>query len=508
MAYIKDKLLSDPELEKLIALAETRVDVMAKLFFPERFSRPWSKTLHSQIFSILHNDTAKRKLILAPRSLGKTSIVQLALAAQRILFRKANFVVPISCTEKLALQQSENLKRELQANVMIKKIFGDVKTKNFSKQGWESSTGTYIMPRSAGQQVRGLLYNNDRPDLILFDDFEDPHQIRNASYRQQLREWFTADVLNCVNRSSDAKWEIIYVDTLKHEDALAARLLADPDWLSARLRLADENLESNYPEFRTTEEVKAEYAKALRDGQADVWARENLNEAIDHAHALFKREHFQYYQPGLFESKAAPKVSSILLCDPARTSVKNGNAETALIVVSIDYAAKRYYVREIRNGHFSPSEMLNHAFDLIVKYRIMHAGFEITGLHEFLTQGIRNEMVVRGVFFDLVELSAPGGQQAVGKDERIAHALAPLYMGKYIWHNAETCYALEQQLLMFPRSAKIDIADALSYLPQMLALGDQYWWPNESSVDSDLEEYDKLERLYGTTERLPEYEFL
>ena len=100
----------------------------------------------------------------------------------------------------------------------------------FSKKAWVAFD-TLVWPRGAGQQVRGVLFKNDRPGLIIIDDLEDPKYIENKDYRDNLYEWLYADVIKAVPRiGPQAKtYKIVYIDTLKHEDSVLQRLLESPE---------------------------------------------------------------------------------------------------------------------------------------------------------------------------------------------------------------------------------------------------------------------------------------
>lgn len=98
--------------------------VSAKILFPDRFYLPFS-SLHDTIFKILDDDSIQLALIIAPRGFGKTSSVNLAYPAKKILFQEKKFIVPISCTATQATMQGENLKRELLSNRLITSPFNN-----------------------------------------------------------------------------------------------------------------------------------------------------------------------------------------------------------------------------------------------------------------------------------------------------------------------------------------------------------------------------------------------
>lgn len=481
----------DSELQDLLAECYKSTKVLAKTLFPERFDAPFTK-LHDEIFDLIDSD-APRVAIAAPRGIGKTSIVGLAKTAQGILFRDRYFVPYVSMSHDVAMLQTENLKREMVSNPTIKKLFGSVKTKSaegmdesFSKKSWVAYD-TLVMPRGAGQQLRGILFGNYRPDLYIVDDLEDPDEIANDSIRVARKNWFTADLLKSVSRY-EANWKIIYIDTLKHEDSLLQDLLESPDWESVRLELCDDNLQSNVPEFLSNETIQKEYAYHKQLGQVDIFYREYRNLAIAQEDAVFTAELFRYYEPTELDVNTC---EFFVIVDPAKT-VKLHSAESAIVGIGLDRFSQKIYVHDVVARMMYPDELYNEIFLMAARLRAHAVGIEVTSLNEFITQPIRNEMTRRGTFFQLVELKARGGEAGSGrgKQKRVAQ-LAPYYRQGLIYHNLQVCKPLEAQLLMFPRSKRWDIMDALAYVIEMMTIGDRWFEP---PVDEDPEaEFEELE---------------
>lgn len=216
-------LAEDRDLQEVLVSCYRATRTSCKVLFPERFTLPFSK-LHQEIFSILDDDSIQLAAIAAPRGFGKTSIVNLSYPAKKILFREKKFIVPISCTATQAVMQAENLKRELVQNPIIVELFGNLKSDSWSKECWITSTGVMVLPRGAGQQVRGILHEHYRPDLIVCDDLEDAESVMNEELRKKRKEWFFADVCNAINRAKK-DWKIVVIGTILHEDSLLANLV-------------------------------------------------------------------------------------------------------------------------------------------------------------------------------------------------------------------------------------------------------------------------------------------
>jgi phage terminase large subunit-like protein len=468
--------------------------VTSKIVFPDRFYLPFS-SLHDTIFKILDDDSIQLALIIAPRGFGKTSTVNLAFPAKKILFREKKFIVPISCTATQATMQGENLKRELMTNRFVAGLFGPMKSDTFSKEMWVTSTGTAVMPRGAGQQVRGILYGDNRPDLIIVDDLEDGESVRSPEQRAKTKAWFFEDVINSINRSRK-DWKIVVIGTLLHEDSLLANLLEDPSWYHAHLSICDDNFNSNWPDFMSNEDILKLVDQYRRMGLLDSFYREYMGVPIAKESAKFQQEMFKYYEETdakFVENRRG--LESMVILDPAKTTTLTAD-DTAIIGVGIDVKTPRIYVRDVVKGNLHPEQQYTECFNMADRIGARVIGIEVTSLNEFITYPLRTEMIRQKRYYDIVELKA-----RASKEERIA-ALVPFYRLGFVYHNRNVCGALEKQLLSFPRSKKDDIMDALAYVVEMLELGERYFIPAEDGKDIEDEYKDLKDEDYGS-DRLP-----
>lgn len=485
-----------PDIKDILALCYQRTSVFCKTLLPEAFNTPWS-VLHTKMLNAI--DSGHRKVcIAAPRGLGKTSVAR-ALVKKSILFRDYEFIPYISNSETIATMQTENIKRELLSNREIRRIFGSVQINaddpelddSFSKQSWVAFGNTLVMPRGAGQQVRGLLYKNYRPQLIIVDDLEKKEELENPENRRKLKEWFYSDLLKCVDRYSD-KWRIIYIDTLKHYDSLLQELLLDPEWLGIRLDLCDDNYNSFAPHLISTEELKREVESHRSKGLLDVFYMEYRNMPISKEDATFRQEYFKYYEERDLDGAS---IENVVIVDPAKTANMH-SADSAIVGIGIDYATNALYIRDIVSGKFFPDDLYEEMFAMRRRLNAHVIGIEVTGLEEFIKQPITNEMLRRGPAdaFEPIWLKARGGAPdgEKGKIKRIG-SLSPYYRQGYIYHNKSNCAKLEAQLLSFPRSGLVDVADATAYVIELLELGGRYFTAPDYNPDELENEFAGLE---------------
>lgn len=484
-----------PELLDILADCYKHVAVMGKAFFPERFTLPWSKA-HEEVCALLDDYSIQHLAIAAWRGFGKSSLVQIALPSQGILFKRFKFLVNISATSDLSIMQSENLKREIQTNHLIRKIWPDLKSSTFSKEMWVANNGdpgTLVFPRGAGQQIRGLLYNDSRPDMLIGDDLESPKEVVNPSLRDALLRWFYTDVMGSTERGSKS-YRIIVIGTVLHEDSLLSRLLNDSGWTSVRYELCGDDFKSNWPEQVSDDEVLSMYRRFQEQGLANDFYREYRNIPVAAENVPITSDMFKYYSP---EELLDPGVAFVVIVDPAKTAGVTA-CDTAIVCCGINNMKGVIYVCDIEAGHMHPDEMFQNAIKMCHRWNSYTLGIEVSGLDEFLTWPLRAAIQRSGRFIDVVELRPRKGSTMYfaggihsGKEARIASALVPLYRQGMIKHNKShhMTPVLEGQLLRFLSSGKKDIADALSYVAGMMDRGERYFAPEfVSKEDASPEE--------------------
>jgi len=466
------------EYSSALELCYSSIGVYGKTFSPEAFNTPYSE-LHLEMNALLDDRSAQLIAIAAPRGLGKTTTVR-ALVERSILYRDYEFITYVSNGETVATMQTENIKRTLRTNQIVRKIFGDIQIAtddpemddSFSKSSWVAFGNTLVMPRGAGQQVRGLIYKTYRPQLIIVDDLEKKEELDNPTNRDKLKDWFFSDLMKCVD-SYSKKWRIIYIDTLKHHDSLLQTLLDAPEWKSVRLDLCDDNYNSRVPHLKSTEELKREVEQHRAKGLLHVFYMEYRNMPIALEDKGFKEEFFKYFDWHDIDRK---RYEWVVIVDPAKTANMK-SADSAIVGIGVDYEKSDILVAEIVSGKMYPDELYEEMFAMRRRLNAHVVGIEVTGLEEFIKQPILNEMLKRGPLdtFEPIWLKARGGtSEEKGKLARIG-TLVPYYRLGYIRHNKSNCAKLESQLLAFPKSALLDVADATAYIIELLELGERYF---------------------------------
>ena len=487
-------MLSSNEIDDLILPCIGSTPVTGLTLFPAHFTRPFC-SVHEKIFKILDDDDIKMAAIAAPRGFGKTTTIGLGFAGRRALFREDPYIVYISSTATEAASKIKTLAHELLENEIVRELFGELKGVKWAEEKGEielsdeNGAFCFIQAKGAGSQIRGLKWGKHRPSLFIVDDLEDAEEVHNEMIRKKLKEWFFADLIGARDQSSSSKTRVIVIGTLLHEDALLANLLDEgniddedilldeslkilkqrENFVTLRLEACDDEFNSVWPEYLTSEELRYKAAVYERRGLLDVFYREWRNIVIAKGSATFQKSMFRYYDEDDKDFKnCLPSVETIILIDPAKTA-NTTSAFTAIVAVGFDSIRNKIYVRDAVNKKLTPDQIFEEAMDMADKFNTCVIGIEVTGLNNFVTYPFEQAAAVRKRFYDIKHIKA-----TKEKTLRVA-GLAYFYKVGSVYHNKDVHVhgTLETQLMSFPRSKYWDVMDCLANMIEMFELGNR-----------------------------------
>jgi len=159
--------------------------------------------------------------IAAPRRHAKTTAVTQTCTLAAVCFREREYVLIVSDTITQATQFLSDIKRELTDNDALRSLF---KIKDLIKDSrrrpylpmYRRNTSSELLAKGAEQKIRGLKWNNKRPDLIICDDLENDEIVLNKERRAKFKRWFYASLMPCRSYRGIVR----YVGTILHNDSL------------------------------------------------------------------------------------------------------------------------------------------------------------------------------------------------------------------------------------------------------------------------------------------------
>ena len=447
--------------------------------------------------------------IAAPRGHGKSTAVSHAYVLASVLFRDRKFVVLVSDTETQATNFLNDLKQDLKDNEDLIDLF---QIKGFKKETetdiiveMQDGYQFRIVVRGSEQRVRGLKWNQARPDLIVCDDLEGDEQVANKERREKFRRWFEGALLPC-----RAKHGIVrIVGTVMHLDSLLNRLMPldslktthieplktysthpRPTWKAIRYRAHNED----FSELLWGGQYDAEFFRSKKEhlteqGIPEIYAQEYLNYPIDESTSYFKRDDFQEISSfDLDKIKRSEKELNYYIgCDLA-VSTADRSDFSVFVIAGIDDRGLMYVV-DVRRARLDSLQIVDEFFSLQRRYNPSWFTLEKGTIEKSLGPILRAEMGSRGVYFNLNTSVANKDKQT-----RARGIQARLRAGAVRFDKGAEWYGeLEDEFVRFPKARHDDQVDALAWLG--LTLDTQQYAATPEELDE--EEYQQFTRDYA-----------
>lgn len=169
--------------------------------------------------SLFYNENVARA---APRGSAKSTVVGVVLLAWIGIYRLRRFVIYISNTSTQAEGLLSALQQEFETNERLIWLYGDLRSKYWNKHDFVTTTGVRFVAKGQGVRIRGLRHNENRPDLLLFDDLENDDEVINPLQRDKLKKWFLSAAMSGIDPEGGIAW---YVGTILHPDSLLNNII-------------------------------------------------------------------------------------------------------------------------------------------------------------------------------------------------------------------------------------------------------------------------------------------
>ena len=171
----------------------------ALLYLRHHFKHPLAP-FHIEMFHLIQNPAYELIAVMAFRESGKSTILNLTTALWSILGKpRKRFVIVIGKTQEQAKSHFTNIKTELLNNELLREDFGpfaEDEKKEWNKLSLELEYhGSKILSVAHEQSIRGLKYEQFRPDLIICDDLEDTSSTFSRTNSISLYKRFEREIV-------------------------------------------------------------------------------------------------------------------------------------------------------------------------------------------------------------------------------------------------------------------------------------------------------------------------
>lgn len=411
--------------------------------------------------------------IAAPRNHAKSTSITHSYTLANIAMRQRDFILIVSDTEQQASYFLNDLKKEFTDNEDLMKVFGVVGLSKDAETDmiidFDGGYQARVIAKGSEQKLRGIKWNNKRPNLIICDDLENDEIVMNDERRKKFRNWFSGALLPC--RSVNGI--IRYVGTILHMDSMLQRLMpreqdkrvirtplynkspVGSSWMSAIYWAHDVNFKNIlWPERWPKEKLEAERQHYISQGQGDKYAQEYLNRPLDEANAFFRKSDM----PAMQDKDRNGRKLYYVGVDLAFTLAQSADY-TVFVVGGVDDEGVTNIV-EVIHQRMDSVDAVQTMLDLNKKYQPQYFFFEKGALTNSVLPHLHKAMEENNNYFSY-ELLA----RVTDKVQFAQTIRSRMRIGKVRFDKQSDWYIdLEQECLRFPRDAHDDQVDALAML--------------------------------------------
>lgn len=335
--------------------AAARQDVLAwgRLLFPDKFPIPFCAPLHGHFVRVRG---AKLTSTEAPRFHAKTTIQCFLIPIFQALVEPETFrhYLNVQSTDRKALSINTSIRVELERNELLRAVYAEqIGRDKWTDQQFVLRNGTIFTAVGAGQSIRGINYENVRPDYIVVDDLYDEEDIHNPESTQRKNEWVWGTLYPtlAVGRRTSFHLQGTAINTYDLLEQLKGRAGVESASFKA---IVDEGARAVlWPEGKSF----AELAEMRENMGTVIFDREMQNERREAATAIIKRGWVQEYDPAELVFDRALRLRRVLLCvDPSIGKDSEADATGIVLVLHASYDGGRgsaYYVAQVWNEHLS-----------------------------------------------------------------------------------------------------------------------------------------------------------
>ena len=256
-----------------------------KVLFPEKFPLGFCEELHKYFVEIRGDEMTNTE---APRNHAKTTIKCFLIPIFQALEEPETFrhYLNVQATHTKSAAVNLSIRTELERNTLLHELYGEQVTKEkWTDAQFVLKCGVVFSAIGAGESIRGLNYNNLRPDYMLIDDLYDEEDINNPESTLKKNNWFWSSLYPA--RAKSSRFSIHVQGTAINNEDLLEELKKKDRWKSRTFRAIKDwdTKKVLWPELNTYDSLMAD----LKDMPSVIFHREMQNERRDEASAIVKR---------------------------------------------------------------------------------------------------------------------------------------------------------------------------------------------------------------------------
>ena len=415
---------------------------------------------------LLHGQ--RNMCIEAFRESGKTSLVLVGFPLYRLMNPGKNRFYLLIVT-KSASESAEKIRfisETMQENPLFSWNISKVHKDSNSEGGvFEVTTkmGERIRIEGAGKgsSIRGSLWRNHRPDVVVLDDIQDNDDMYSDNVLMRDWNWFNSDV-----KFLSRHGRVFMIGNNLGEKCLIERVIDKSESLgfdTLKIPVLDEHGKSAWPAKYSEQDVMDMRNDAISSDTLEMFERELMCNAVAEEGKLFPREFFRYYDPK--DANSIAKQCNIYILTDYAVSEKKTADYRVVLVLGIN-SEGMWFILDCDYGRWAEDEFEDRCIRAVQKWKPLLMTFEVHAQQRSAMTRLMGEMVRRKVSCQIVPVTAGSRSQA---KFLMIKELQPLFANGKVWFPKEAHWLGEMvsELGQITKSGKLgkfdDLVNALAY---------------------------------------------
>lgn len=441
----------------IIAALEHDAEFFIQFFIGDEIDLPVPQ-FHKDIFYLMTIIEWLYFVCAIPRDHAKTTLAKLA-CVWYFLFSPVRFIVYISSSHEMAVPSVVDIIEFMQTDNFIE-VFGAVEFyikqdgKGFYKFKLRGKI-CILKAFGAGQHVRGLNVDNNRPQLAICDDIEDNQNIATEQLALKLKRWFYGPFKKALDKRGH---KIIQLGNMITHKSLLQEHIKSQFWHSRLYGCILSNGKPLWPDVWPIEKLKKDFQQYQEAGTVDIWFAEMMNQPVMGSNGIISADEI-FYLPALMPGDQEYAFMTLDL------AISNREWAHATVPAVHAWTGDCWQITEYHQIFgIDPITLFWKIIPIIQKWNIHYVGIEDVAYQaslKFVFAHLCLENNIENLHFVPVYATSR-------KNERIAPWAGMLKNQHYALTEGD--FLATQQLLMYDPQKKendCDIIDSCAYGPQM-----------------------------------------
>lgn len=408
---------TEVSISEIVQLAAIDNDFFAQTFFPKT-ARQKSPPAHKKMWDALDNPHIHFGNLRCFRGAAKTSIARM-FSAKRIAYSLSKTILYVGASENHAVRSIQWLRNQIERNKFFSQTFRLRPGRKWTDSEIEiinDVTGetTWIVGVGITSNIRGINFDDFRPDLIILDDVVTDENALTKEARDKLNNLILGAVMNSLaSRVEFPNAKMMILQTPIHPEDASSLAMKDaqfhttlvPCWTDSTLNLPLQMQESAWPDMFPSETLRKQKLGAIQRNKLSVFSREMEVRIMRVENASFRLPWLKYYD--------VPPVGGLkaLAIDPVpppsqkqiEKNLVNKDFEAHVV---IGRHKGDYYLHEyVLSKDHTPQWSVTNALQMAHRHKVSRIVVESIAYQKTLKWMLEAEMKKVGIFFPVLEYS-------------------------------------------------------------------------------------------------------